>query len=104
PSRWQLRTYATSSGGRLKSGQEWQVSARLGRGGSHPGSGSASARLAIWSQGSQLTEFQTNSFHSAHQAIACGRNREALLVIGPRSSRTESPAGAPAAHQEPSTA
>jgi len=39
-----------------------------------------------------------------NQTIACGRNRDVLLVIGPWSSRTESPAGAPPAHQEPSTA
>ena len=39
----------------------------------------------------------------AQPMIACGRNREVFLVIGPASSRTEMPAGTPAAIHEPST-
>ena len=39
-----------------------------------------------------------------HPTIAWGRNREVFLVIGLKSSRTESPHGLPAAIQEPMAA
>jgi hypothetical protein len=35
--------------------------------------------------------------------IACGRNRDVFLAIGPASSRTERPAGTPAAIHDPNT-
>jgi hypothetical protein len=38
-----------------------------------------------------------------HAMIACGRNRDVFLVIGPASSRTERPAGTPAAIHDPNT-
>jgi hypothetical protein len=39
----------------------------------------------------------------SYPMMACGKKRDVFLVIGLASSRTESPHGAPAANQDPST-